>query len=116
MMSNYSMMYQQITNVFPIKNILIVNGQTLVEDPLMEIKKVEQFLNLPSFFNTDHFVYPKEKNGFPCFNHGNDSQCMSRNKGRPHPPLAEETMEFLQGLFQPMLIQFEKQTGIIFKL
>ena len=109
-------MYQQITNVFPIKNILIVNGQTLVEDPLMEIKKVEQFLSLPSFFNKDHFVYPKEKNGFPCFNHGNDSQCMSRNKGRPHPPLAEETMEFLRGLFQPILIQFEKQTGIIFKL
>ena len=81
------------------KNILIVNGQTLVEDPLMEIKKVEQFLSLPSFFNKEHFVYPKEKNGFPCFNLGKDPQCMSRNKGRPHPQLAEETMEFCDDYF-----------------
>ena len=115
-MSNYSMMFQQITNVFPMQNILIVNGQTLVEDPLSEVKKVEQFLSLPSFFNKDHFVYPKEKNGFPCFNLGEDSHCMDERKGRPHPPLAEETMDFLRQLFQPMLDQFEMQTGIIFTL
>ena len=116
MLSNYSMMYQQITNVFPMQNILIVNGKTLVEDPLIEIKKVEQFLRLPSFFSKDHFVLPKEKNGFPCFNLGEDSQCMDKKKGRPHPPLAEETIQFLRQLFQPMLNQFEIQTGIVFKL
>eukprot|EP00091_Calanus_sinicus_P016198 TRINITY_DN35474_c0_g1_i1.p1 TRINITY_DN35474_c0_g1~~TRINITY_DN35474_c0_g1_i1.p1 ORF type:complete len:157 (-),score=38.80 TRINITY_DN35474_c0_g1_i1:11-451(-) len=116
MMSNYSMMYQEITNVFPLKNILIVNGKTLVEDPLSEIKKVEQFLSSPSFFSKDHFVYPEEKNGFPCFNLGEDAHCMDERKGRPHPPLAEETIQFLRQLFQPMVDQFQMQTGIIFTL
>ena len=116
MMSNYSMMFQHLADVFPMDNILLVNGQTLVEDPLKEIKKVEQFLSLPSFFNKDHFVYPKEKNGFPCFKLGEDPQCMGSWKGRPHPPLSGETMKYLKQLFQPIMDKFENQTGIKFIL
>ena len=117
-MSNYSMMYQHMAEVFPKENILIVNGETLIEDPLQEIKNVEKFLRIPSFFSKDHFVYPEEKAGFPCFKLGDEAEadCMGKGKGRTHPPLDEETKDFLRKRFRPMLDVFKKQTGIVLEL
>lgn len=116
LLSNYSMAYEHMTEVFPRDNMLFVNGQALVEDPLAEIKNVETFLKLASFFNDDHFVYPEKKEGFPCFKIGENAECLSKRKGRTHPPLAAKTMNFLKKQFQPMLDKFRKQTGIVFEL
>ena len=115
-MSNYSLMYQLMEEVFPKENILIVNGDTMIRDPLNEIKMVESFLNLPSFFTEEHFVYPEKKEGFPCFKLGDNARCMPKGKGREHPPLAGETVTFLKELFQPMLNIFKNQSGIVFEL
>ena len=39
-LSNYSHIYNQVAAAFPAENILVLNGNTLVEDPLTEIRKV----------------------------------------------------------------------------
>ena len=50
-LTNYNLIYDRLSSVFPKENILVVNGDKLIEYPQPEIKMVEDFLNLPSFFN-----------------------------------------------------------------
>ena len=110
--SNYALIYELVSSIFPKENIFIVNGDTLVEDPLVEIKKVEHFLGISPSFKADQFI--KGPKGFPCFNIGEVS-CMKSNKGREHSQLKNETKEFLKRHFQPIMDKFEQQTGIQIK-
>ena len=41
---------------------------------------------------------------------------MEKDKGRKHPKLKTETLDFLLTMFQPMMETFEEQTGIYFDL
>ena len=114
-LSNYTLIYQLVTSVFPKKNVHVVDGDLLVEKPMNEIRKVETFLGLPHYFNTSHFTYPKHKKGFPCFMLGGVGKCMARDKGRDHPLLKNETLNFLLTKFQPMIEKFKEQTGVYLK-
>ena len=111
-LTNYTLLYETLSTVFPKENIFVVNGEKLVADPLPEIKRVEEFLELPPFFNEDHFYYPNEESKFPCFKLGDDKRCMQADKGRDHPSLKRETLEFLKNHFQPMVDKLEGQTGV----
>jgi hypothetical protein len=66
-LTNYNLIYDRLSSVFPKENILVINGDKLIEDPQPEIKMVEDFLNLPSFFDEVSFYYP-EGDKFPCLN------------------------------------------------
>ena len=54
-----------------------------LQDPLPEIKRVERFLGIDSFFSKDHFFFPEESK-FPCFRPSLEAepQCMKGDKGR----------------------------------
>ena len=54
-LTNYNLIYDRLSSVFPEENILVINSDKLIEDPQPEIKMVEDFLNLPSFFNEVSF-------------------------------------------------------------
>ena len=111
-LSNYTLIYQMISSVFDSKNIMVVNGDKIVTDPLQEIRRVESFLELPEFYHPDHFFYP-EDGRFPCFNFGEHNLCMDpKHKGREHPQLKHETLQFLQLHFQPMVETFFIESGI----
>ena len=47
--SNYTLQYEEILSLFQKTNILVVNGETLIDDPFSEIKRVEGFLDLEPF-------------------------------------------------------------------
>jgi len=115
-LSNYSHIYNQVAAAFPAENILVLNGNTLVEDPLTEIRKVETFLGLAQFYSEDHFIYPDSKKGFPCFALAEGAKCMGADKGRPHPSIRNTTKDLLKIKFRPMLEKFKEQTGIELKL
>ena len=55
-LSNYSLIHQMVEEVFPRENILVVNGDKIVTEPLMEIRRVESFLGLPAFFKESHLI------------------------------------------------------------
>ena len=100
-----------VSQVFRTQNILVVNGDKIVTDPLEEIQRVESFLGLPQFFQQSHFFYP-EDGRFPCFKFGEHNLCMDpKHKGRDHPTLKPETLEFLQQHFQRMVDNFFIETG-----
>ena len=114
-LSNYTLIYQMVSQVFPRKNIFIVYGDKIVADPLRDIIKVETFLGLNPFFRQSHFVFP-EGGRFPCFKLGEHNLCMDpKHKGREHPTLKRETLNHLQKHFQPMVDNFFNETGIFLK-
>ncbi len=54
------------------------------------------------------------RKGYPCFKldkHG----CMGSNKARMHPELKNETVQYLQKHFEPILKTFKHQTGMKLK-
>ena len=111
-LSNYTLIYQMVSQVFPTKDLLVVNGDKLVTDPLQEIRRVESFLGLPAFYSQSHFVFPVGGR-FPCFKFGEHDLCMDpKHKGREHPTLESETLNYLKSHFQPMVDNFFIESGI----
>ena len=55
------------------------------------------------------------RKGYPCFKLVKDG-CMGSNKARMHPELKNETVLYLQKHFEPILRNFENQTGMKIKL
>ena len=62
---------------------MILTSERFVTDPAESLKKVEEFLNLKTFFNHRMFYFDKVK-GFYCYVMNGEGQCMSRSKGLPH--------------------------------
>ena len=115
-MSDYGLQYQTLLKVFPRKNILVVNGELLVTNPLEEVRRVESFLGLPPFFRDQHFVYKEKWGRFPCFKLERKLRCMGSDKGRKHPQLQEKTISHLRRHFRPKMEAFEEETGVGFDL
>ena len=84
----------------------MLDGDVFIEDPVTILNQIEQFLNIPNFFTSDHFDFTGfkifkfimvlrhpvfvGKHGFPCFklDPSSHSRCMSDSKARDHPELS----------------------------
>jgi len=116
-LSNYSRIWKELTTVYPENQILLLDGDVFIEEPVRILNKIEDFLNLPRFFSEDHFDF-SGKHGFPCFklDENSMSKCMSKSKARDHPDLSEESLQHLRNHFKPMLEEFKNQTGMTVRL
>ena len=97
--------------------IRVCHGKIPLQNPLTEIRKVEQFLGISSFYSSDHFYFP-EGSKFPCFRKNSETEprCMMEDKGRNHPVLKNETYDHLKKYFKSKMDEFEKLTGIHYEL
>ena len=88
--------------------LLVVDGEKLVSDPLSEIVRVENFLGLRNFLTKQNVVFDKER-GFHCmiFDDG-QKQCLSKDKGVPHPDLNPNVEAKLRKFFKPFNRDFYK--------
>ena len=116
-LSDYPAQLEMLTQVFPREQVHVIDGEKMVTDPLPEIKKIEQFLEISSFFSEEHFYFP-EGSKFPCFRPSRESKpkCMEGDKGRSHPDLLPETYEHLKAYFTPKMDTFFDMTGIKYEL
>ncbi|KAI6656327.1 hypothetical protein LOD99_1127 [Oopsacas minuta] len=78
------------TDVFPSKQMHVVNGDRLALDPVAEIVPLQQFLELKPLINEDTFYFNSTK-GFFCW-HSKYDKCLGEGKGRPHPEVRNETL------------------------
>ena len=78
--------------------IHVIDGDNFVKHPVVELNKIETFLNISSYFTGDHFVYNTEKK-FYCLK---KTGCMGHEKGRPHPNMTDVTRKRLQAYFKPL--------------
>jgi len=117
MLGNFANMYTKLTAFFKKEQILWLDGDDFVRNPVSTLNQVEDFLKLPTFFTKDHFDFSGKK-GFPCFKLDEASlkYCMGNHKARDHPKLSEESLQILRNHFTPILEKFKKQTGIELEL
>ena len=116
----YSKHLQRWRTYFKPEQIHFVSGETLIKQPYEELKKLEKFLNLPSFIKREHFVYNETK-GFYCVDkqisepywNANETnlRCLGSTKGRTHISISSETEKLLRDYYRPFNEELYKMTG-----
>ncbi|KAG6924729.1 heparan sulfate (glucosamine) 3-O-sulfotransferase 1 [Chelydra serpentina] len=98
---------------FPPAHIHVVDGGSLIREPLAELRHVEQFLGLAPWLGPDNFYFNQTK-GFYCLQAGARPRCLDESKGRPHPPIAELLLEQLCTYFSAHNERFFSLVGRTF--
>lgn len=70
--------------VFTREQLLIVNGDQLIEDPLSQLKRIETFLGIEHRITSNNFYFNETK-GFYCLRNETADKCLRETKGRKHP-------------------------------
>ncbi|OWA51370.1 Heparan sulfate glucosamine 3-O-sulfotransferase 5 [Hypsibius exemplaris] len=99
--------------VFPRDQLLIVDGDRLVTDPVLELERVETFLGLEHRINASHFHFNATK-GFFCIRDAQNDRvdrCLSKTKGRAHPDVPSDVMAKLRDFFRPHNERFFREIG-----
>ncbi|XP_062436365.1 heparan sulfate glucosamine 3-O-sulfotransferase 1-like [Rhea pennata] len=95
---------------FNLDQIHIVDGNTLIKDPLPELQKVEKFLNLPSRIMSSNFYFNQTK-GFYCIRSDGRERCLHESKGRPHPVVNDTVLEQLYSYFREHNAKFYRMVN-----
>lgn len=98
---------------FPLEQIHIVHGDTLIHNPLSELQKVEKFLELPPRIVASNFYFNQTK-GFYCIRSDGRERCLHESKGRPHPPVNSTVLEQLRSYFRQHNHNFYQLVGHTF--
>lgn len=90
---------------FKLEQFVFINEEILVKSPSIELKCLENFLNLKNVINKSHFVHNVKKPGFLCmFKPLNSShiKCLNEfSKGRKHPEVDKNILNDLRELYKP---------------
>ena len=101
--SMYDIHYQRLLKWFDKKQIFLVKGEELIDNPFPLLEKIETFLNIPHYFEK-HMFSMDGKKGFFCWQkHPKDMKhtCFGEDKGRKHPTLSNSTRDKLREFFKP---------------
>ncbi|XP_012233591.1 heparan sulfate glucosamine 3-O-sulfotransferase 6 [Linepithema humile] len=101
---------------FPLSQFLFVSGERLIADPVMEITRVQDFLNLKRVICEKHFYFNATK-GFPCLLKSEDRatpHCLGKNKGRSHPYIDPAAIQRLRDFYRPFNQRFYQLAGMDF--
>lgn len=81
--------------VFSREQLMIVNGDLLIEDPVPQLQRIERFLGLESRIGTHNFYFNETK-GFYCLRNETADRCLRETKGRKHPRVDPEVISKLR--------------------
>ena len=98
--SIYHHHFERWLRVFKREQILIVDGDNLIVNPLSEIKHIESFLGLDHRITHDNFYFNKTR-GFFCTKQGSYEKCLGATKGRRHPETHPSVIKKLTQFFKP---------------
>ena len=93
---------------FPRNQLHIVNGDQFIRSPWAQLQKVETFLGVEPMITENNFFFNSTK-GYYCGKDIRESgpwtcvreKCLSSTKGRPKPPLKDDTLTKLRDFFRP---------------
>lgn len=95
---------------FSEEQMCYVDGDAFAQNPLQQIKSLEDCMGIEHFFTEKHFVY-SEQRGFYCFQKLTDVQCLPRSKGRAHPDITADVRTQLVQYFHQCNAGFSQLTG-----
>ncbi|XP_055603363.1 heparan sulfate glucosamine 3-O-sulfotransferase 5 [Uranotaenia lowii] len=82
--SQYHVHVHRWLEVFPREQLLVVNGDQLIEDPVTQIRRIEDFLGIEPRISSNNFYFNETK-GFYCLRNETGDKCLRETKGRKHP-------------------------------
>ncbi|XP_063961706.1 heparan sulfate glucosamine 3-O-sulfotransferase 3A1-like [Lytechinus pictus] len=84
--------------LFSRSRFLFVDGDNFTHNPVTVLNEIEQFIDVPRYFNSSRFYFDKEK-GFFCLSEP-FKQCLRSTKGLEHPPVDRTVLRKLRELFK----------------
>ncbi|EDV90425.1 GH23421 [Drosophila grimshawi] len=108
--SMYHMHLHRWLEVFPREQLLVVNGDRLIEDPLSQLKRIEAFLGIEHRVRSEHFYFNETK-GFYCLRYDNGDRCLRETKGRKHPHVDPVVVSRLRKFFAEYNQRFYELVG-----
>ena len=113
--SVYADIIQFWTPLFALgSQLLIVDGDNLVSDPVTELEKIEHFLGVRNYLNSKRVVFDEER-GFYCrVSDSGKKICMDKSKGHQHPTISPDVKDKLRTYFKPLNKRFYSAVGTDF--
>lgn len=96
--------------VFTRNQILIVNGDFLIEDPVPQLQRIEKFLGLEPKIGYHNFYFNETK-GFFCLRNDTADKCLRETKGRKHPRVDPMVITKLRKYFEEHNQKFYELVG-----
>nr|CAD7414986.1 unnamed protein product [Timema poppensis] len=96
--------------VFQRHQILVVNGDLLIQDPVSQLNKIEQFLGLEPRIGRHNFYFNHTK-GFYCLRNDTADKCLRESKGRRHPTVDPVVVTKLRKFFSEHNQKFYELVG-----
>ncbi|XP_043474666.1 heparan sulfate glucosamine 3-O-sulfotransferase 5 [Leptopilina heterotoma] len=84
--------------VFSRDQMLVVNGDRLIEDPVPQLRRIESFLGLEPKIGRHNFYFNNTK-GFFCLRNDTAEKCLRESKGRRHPRVSPVVVTKLRKFF-----------------
>jgi hypothetical protein len=109
--SLYDVNFKRWRDFFSLNQFLIINGDNLIIDPLKEMNKVENFLQVSTYYTNQTFYFNESK-GFYCWKKlSNDrssltNSCLGSTKGRKHSKVSNESLQILKDYYRPHMETF----------
>lgn len=99
-----------LSQVFPRHQLLVVNGDHLIEDPVSQLQRIEKFLNLEPRITRHNFYFNHTK-GFFCLRNETADKCLRESKGRRHPRVDPTVISKLRRFFSEHNQKFYELVG-----
>ena len=99
---------------FQRKQLLILDGDMLIKDPFLELRKVEDFLGITQYFTRDRFHFNEEKGFFCRIDWKGKEICMGDHKGRKHVEISADLKKKLIDFLKPYDKHLYNITGEMF--
>lgn len=105
----HTYMYRWL-EVFSRSQILVVNGDQLIEDPVPQLRRIENFLGLEPRISRHNFYFNHTK-GFYCLRNETADKCLRESKGRRHPRVSPIVVTKLRRFFNEHNQRFYELIG-----
>ncbi|XP_076066452.1 N-deacetylase and N-sulfotransferase sfl [Oratosquilla oratoria] len=105
----YAKHIERWLDYFPSTQLSIIDGESLRNNPVDVMNRLQRFLKIRPFFNyTEHLRFDKKKGFFCQVTEEDKTKCLGRGKGRQYPPMTEVEEKLLRDYYQPHNVVLEK--------
>ena len=96
LVSMYDVHVQRWLDLFPRDQLLVLDGDSFIRNPVTILNQCEDFLGIPRRITRDMFV--KDKRGYYCPSVFNKMRCL-KNKGFKHTEYSQSFLKKLRTLY-----------------
>lgn len=105
----YSQHLNDWLDYFPPRQLYIIDGDELKDDPVTVMNKLQKFLRIEPFYDYNQKIRFDPKKGFFCQVTSDDrTKCLGKSKGRQYPPIDEQSDEYLKQFYNKHNVALSK--------